>query len=86
MSNGDNRLTVSLGDRQEGTYRLHGQYKPDAQASACIFCVAMECTRSYVETTAQWMLDGWVVVVREERLTLAVAGPLAQDYSLRTLT
>jgi len=24
---------------------LHGQYKPDAQASACIFCVAMECTR-----------------------------------------
>src|SRR5881397_3346841 len=35
----------ALGDRQEGTYRLHGQYKPDAQASACIFCVAMECTR-----------------------------------------
>src|SRR5439155_462644 len=34
-----------LGDRQEGTYRLHGQYKPDAQASACVFCVAMECTR-----------------------------------------
>src|SRR5439155_18587468 len=25
--------------------RLHGQYKPDAQASACIFCVPMECTR-----------------------------------------
>src|SRR5439155_5518538 len=35
----------ALGDRPEGTYRLRGQYKPDAQASACIFCVAMECTR-----------------------------------------
>src|SRR5439155_15954037 len=37
--------TPCLGDRPEGTYRFHGQYQPDAQASACIFCVAMECTR-----------------------------------------